>query len=468
MTKSKLAIALSLGLMLLGPAHGYASVVENQGSASVSAAQAREEQAYALGIQAYLWGYPLYHYLNSGEKAQKISAVGANSLRKYTSLKTAKDRFVVTPNNATIDAYGHLYLAEEPVVVHIPALTTPRWYLVQVGDMFDEVSFNVGGIKGPQPGNYLITGPGFRGQVPSGMIQVPVRTHKGIVAVRVLAKGEKDVAAAVEVQKGFQVLPLSAYLREGLQSQPAKPTLTPAFIASAPEGLRFFDQLGYAMQQYLPLSGDRDDALLGTFNLIGLSVAKGFAWQSLDEATQRGLARAAKMGEQIVVQRWNNVGEINNGWRYTFSGGRAGYDFALRAAQAKHVLGAQFAEEVVYPNTQVDAQGATLSGQHKYELRFAKDQQPPVSLFWNLSLFGPDMLFVENTFGRYSIGNLTEGVKPDADGTLTVVIQKDRPADTSNWLPAPEGDFNLTMRFYGPASSVLDGSYRLPAVERVD
>jgi hypothetical protein len=41
------------------------------------------------------------------------------------------------------------------------------------------------------------------------------------------------------------------------------------------------------------------------------------------------------------------------------------------------------------------------------------------------------------------------------------------PADTANWLPAPTGPFNLTLRFYGPDTSVLDGSYRLPAIQRV-
>jgi hypothetical protein len=68
---------------------------------------------------------------------------------------------------------------------------------------------------------------------------------------------------------------------------------------------------------------------------------------------------------------------------------------------------------------------------------------------------------------RYSIGSTTEGLRTAADGSVTLLIQKDRPADTANWLPAPDAGFNLTMRLYGPLSSVLDGSYRLPAVRRV-
>jgi Protein of unknown function (DUF1214) len=61
----------------------------------------------------------------------------------------------------------------------------------------------------------------------------------------------------------------------------------------------------------------------------------------------------------------------------------------------------------------------------------------------------------------------TDGLKNNPDGSLTITIQKDRPTDTSNWFPAPDGPFNLTMRLYGPEPSVLDGSYRLPAVKRI-
>jgi hypothetical protein len=78
------------------------------------------------------------------------------------------------------------------------------------------------------------------------------------------------------------------------------------------------------------------------------------------------------------------------------------------------------------------------------------------------------IFFIENDFGRYSIGSTTDGLKSNPDGSLTISIQKDRPTDTFNWLPAPDGPFNLTMRLYGPAPSVLDGSYRLPAVKRVE
>jgi hypothetical protein len=74
-----------------------------------------------------------------------------------------------------------------------------------------------------------------------------------------------------------------------------------------------------------------------------------------------------------------------------------------------------------------------------------------------MAMYDSSMLFVENDFRLYSIGSTTDGLKKDGDGSLTILIQENKPADTSNWLPAPRGSFNLTMRLYGPETSVLDG-----------
>jgi len=438
-------------------------------SPAMSAEQTREENAYAVGLQAYLWGFPLHYYSRSTPKSVEVGGSYINDFRKYPELKTAKDKFVVTPNNVTIDAYGTFDVTAEPVVVFVPTLTESRWYIVQIGDSFDEIIRNVGGTKGPQPGVYVISGPDFTGDVPGEMIQVKSRTKLGVTAVRILANGAADLPKAVEAQKGFHLMPLSAYLRFGLAYKPPEPRpLMALYESKAPDDIRFFDELGNAMSRRLSASTDSTDSLVASFHQIGLSVGKGFQWQALDDPTRRGLARAIKTGSQVVDKKWEATGEVTNGWKYTLAGGRAGYDPGLRAALAKYEVGAQLSDQVIYPNTSVDDKSEQLTGARKYVLRFDAGKLPPVATFWNLAMYGSDMLFVENDFDRYSFGSTTDGLKKDTDGSLTILIQKDRPADTSNWLPAPAGNFNLTMRFYGPQTPVLDGSYRMPAVMRVN
>lgn len=458
--------SLSMLLIATGPQLASAQAPIAQ---QYTADQAKEENAYAVGLQAYLWGFPLEFYGETVPDTIKVGATYVNELRKFTELKTARDRFVVTPNNVTIDAYGTGDVTAEPLVIVVPASVEPRWYIVQVGNFFDEVTHNIGGTKGPQPGIYVVTGPDFKGSVPGEMTEIRSATRGVTVAVRIFARNQDDVAKAVAVQSGFYMMPLSAYLKYGLAYKytDQRPVI-PVYRSAAPEDIRFFDNLGHWMNTWLPVSSDTDNSLIASFHQIGLSVGKGFDWHALDEPTKRGLARAIVAGKEIVDRRWEQAGEMTNGWKYTFAGGRAGYDFALRAALAAHVQGAELSDQVIYPNASVDDKGEKLNGSHKYVLHFDAGQEPPVSLFWNLSLYGPDMLFVENELQRYSIGSTTDGLKKAADGSTTIIIQRDKPDDTSNWLPAPEGDFNLTMRFYGPLTSVLDGSYRLPAVKRVD
>ena len=433
----------------------------------MTAEQAREENAYALGVQAYLWGFPLTFFATTYTAALKAGATGVNTFRKFPSLKTAKDRFVVTPNNVTIDGYGAYDVTVEPAVIFVPKLERSRWYIVQLGDAFDEIFRNIGGTKGEQPGVYVITGPDFVGDVPGDMIRLMTRTKLGTVALRVFVSGEADLSNAVEAQNGFQLMPLSAYLRQGLAYKPPTAPAPPAFAGKAPQDIRFFEELGFWMGAMLRISADTSDTQVASFREIGLSVGKGFVWNKLDDSTKRGLARAVKAGESIVDARWNATGENTNGWRYAFATGRAGFDLALRAALAKYEIGAQLSDQVTYPNCRVDDRGEPLAGERKYTLQFLKGKTPPVSVFWNMAMYGEDMLFVENDFSRYSIGSTTDGLKTEADGSLTILIQNERPADTSNWLPCPKHAFNLTMRMYGPSPSVLDGTYRLPPIKRI-
>ena len=88
----------------------------------------------------------------------------------------------------------------------------------------------------------------------------------------------------------------------------------------------------------------------------------------------------------------------------------------------------------------------------------------------------PESLLVENPINRYLINSpMLPGMKRNADGSLTLYLQKDNPgADKeSNWLPAPNGPIYMVMRLYWPkteAPSILpvgEGTWKPPAVVTV-
>ena len=108
-------------------------------------------------------GYPLAHRVEAFPAALQVKGIGLNSFRKFDQLKTADDRFVVTPSNLTIDAYAIWDLSRGPVVVNVPTFSKPRWFIVQLADAFDDVIHNIGGTRPAVPGAYLLTGPEFQG-----------------------------------------------------------------------------------------------------------------------------------------------------------------------------------------------------------------------------------------------------------------------------------------------------------------
>jgi hypothetical protein len=428
----------------------------------------REENAYTLAVQAGLWGYPLAHRIEAFPAVLQVKGIGLNSFRKFDQLKTADDRFVVTPNNLTIDAYAIVDLTRGPVVVHVPKLSEPRWFIVQLGDAFDDVICNIGGNRPPIPGAYLITGPEFQGRVPGDMIQVSYRTKVGFAAVRIGVTGSADLAGAVREQQGFKMAPLRQYLEAGITDDSVDygPMRFPEL--TAPPELALFDRIGAAMRYMLPTALDVNDTFVQALASIGLSVGNGFAWQSLEESTLAGLRRAVPVIDKIIDERWASIGQTVHGWRSTMATGRCSYDFALNAANAKNQVGTELADQVVYTNCRVDADGEPLDGANRYVLHFEAGQTPPVAAMWNLAMYDDDMFFVHNQANRYTIGSTTDGLTTNDDGSLTIHIQHSQPdgGEAANWLPAPMGSFNLTMRYYSPLSPILDRTYQLPAPRR--
>ncbi|WP_431268059.1 DUF1214 domain-containing protein [Dankookia sp. P2] len=129
-------------------------------------------------------------------------------------------------------------------------------------------------------------------------------------------------------------------------------------------------------------------------------------------------------------------------------------------------LGANLPEDAIYPITQVSGDGRALTGQSRYLMRFLRGQEPPVGAFWSLTLYDAQGFQVANPINRFAIGDRDPLVR-DADGTIELLIQHADPGGErkANWLPAPDGPFNLTLRLYAPLAPALDGRWTPPPVQ---
>jgi hypothetical protein len=132
----------------------------------------------------------------------------------------------------------------------------------------------------------------------------------------------------------------------------------------------------------------------------------------------------------------------------------------------------------MYAMTRTLDDGEPLDGsKHNYTLTFAARRFPPVNAFWSVTLYdSKTQLLIKNPIDRYLINSpMLPGLKKNADGSVTIYIQKDSPgvAKESNWLPAPDGPINLILRLYWPKTeppSILppgEGTWKPPGIERV-
>ena len=395
---------------------------------------------------------------------------------------TYKDTTVVTPNSDTPYSFLWADLRAEPLVISVPAVETNRYYSVQ---FCDGNTFNYGYIgsraTGNEAGDYLLVGPDWKffGELPAGIKKVfRSTTQFSLVLFRTQLFGADDMPNVVKIQAGYQAQPLSAYLHQ--PTPPAAPAIDFPPISKDMIKTNFFQYLDFALQ-FAPAAPE-EQAIRAQLARIGIGAGKNFNFDALDLEHKLEVGLGMKAGSAKVDAKAASLGKPINGWHVGAAFGDRSFfngDWLLRAGAAQAGVYGNDAVEAMYPMTRWDATGATLDGsQHNYTLTFPAGQLPPVNSFWSVTMYdGKSQLLIENPISRYLINSpMLANMKTNADGSLTLYIQKDSPgADKeSNWLPAPNAPIYMVMRLYWPkteAPSILppgEGTWKPPGVVRAN
>jgi DNA sulfur modification protein DndE len=228
----------------------------------------------------------------------------------------------------------------------------------------------------------------------------------------------------------------------------------------------FFKLLAGLMKDNPPAHAD--ESMVEKLAKIGIVPGKDFNLSTLAPDVARGLQDAPALGWKKILSQTQHAGKMVNGWLVMLKTGDYGTDYLQRAYVAAFGLGANRPQDAIYPFTEVDGEGKRLSGANRYVLHFNKGQVPPVRGFWSLTMYNEEYFFVANPLNRYSISPRNK-LKYNEDGSLDLYLQKDSPGKDkeSNWLPAPQGNFNLMLRLYWPRKAVLEGSWVPSPVLRV-
>lgn len=436
------------------------------------------DEAKQIAEEAYIFAYPMLEnyktmYVFSIWEESPAFVAPLNTLYNTAVLRDPKDTEVVRPNNDTYYTQAVLDLRREPMVISVPAVGDDRYYSFQLIDLYTHNFDYIGTRKtGFDAGTYMIAGPAWEGEKPEDIDKVIQSETNLVIALgRTQVDGADDTEQAQAVMAEYQLLPLSSY--EGKEA-PGEPEALnfPPYSPEKVKSVEFISYLNFLLGTVKHKPAEAE--LLERFSIIGIRPGEPFTAADLDpeikEAIEAGIGSALEKIESEIPK----LGERKNGWLLV-AGAFGDRDFMqgkylTRAAAAMFGIYGNDLEEAYYPETTFDADGEELDGsKHRYMLHFDADKLPPVRAFWSLTMYKlPEQLLIENDIDRYKIGDATEGLKYNADGSLDIYIQRDNPGKNlqSNWLPAYDGKFSLQARFYWPEPESLNPLYVPPVIQK--
>jgi hypothetical protein len=440
----------------------------------------RPADVSAIARDAYVYAFPMmmgyrYAYATYLQPASPAYRGPANT-GPFGEAVTLDHRFrdVISPNADTPYSFALLDFRAGPIVLSVPAVTD-RYYVMQFEDLYGQNDFYVGSRStGSDAGTYFLTGPTWHGDVPAGFSgSHQFETDAVFLIGRSQLLGPDDAPVLAGIMRQYLVQPYAVFAGG---SAPALPPFDwPQWDDEASRDERFVRYLNALLLLCQPPHPD-DVELFGRFARIGIGPGLAVEVEALRADVRTALADGVSAARAELAAASEGLGTAVNGWRSMNAfGDRHAYagDYLRRAAESMVGWGGNDQIEASYPIARVDADGNRFDGNATYRLRL--ETLPPVKAFWSVTMYdtsydGTAGYLVENPIDRYLINARTEGLVYDADGALTITMQRTEPADPvqrANWLPTPDGPFYLALRMYWPEKAVLDGTWVVPSVERL-
>ena len=433
-----------------------------------------EQDAHSIGVSAYLYFYPLVTMDTTRKQLTNVAkpaglATPMNTFISLPAFPPADMKVVVRPNFDTLYSSAWLDLTKEPMIVSVPD-THGRYYLLPMLDMWTDVFASPGWrTTGTQAGDYAVVPPGWSGALPAGVTRIDAPTPYVWIIGRTKTDGPPDYDAVHAIQAGYKITPLSGW---GKPAVPIAGVVDPSIdmktppkttVDTMPAG-KFFAYAAEILKLQPPHVTDQP--ILAQMRRIGIEKGKSFDIDKLDPAIKAGLETAPADALKLMAWKVPSLARIANGWSMnTDTMGVYGNYYLKRAIVTQFGLGANLPEDAIYPLNLADETGKPLDGANAYVLHFEKDATPPVNAFWSITLYDAEGFQVANSLNRFAVSSWMP-FKHNPDGSVDLYFQNASPgADKeANWLPAPKGSFNLTMRLYAPKGDALTGKWNPPPV----
>jgi hypothetical protein len=479
---TRAAIALTLGLCL-GVGIAPAAVAQSAASAIT------EQEARAISVDAYVYLYPLVtmdvtrKQFTNIEPGKELGKGPMNMFNNVPEYPPATFRGVVRPNFDTLYSSAWLDLTTEPMVVSVPD-TGGRYYLLPMLDMWTDVFASPGWrTTGTQAATYLVAPQGWRPDLRDRFIEefkLPKHTERidaptpyVWIIGRTKTDGPADYPEVRKIQAGLKITPLSEW---GKPAKPVEARIDPSVDMKTPPKIlvdtmpagKYFAYAAELLKANPPHV--TDEPILARMSRIGIVPGHSFDIAKVSPAVRTALEAAPAAAQKLMEWKVPTLARVVNHWSMnTDTMGVYGNYYLKRAIVAQVGLGANLPEDAIYPLNLGDETGRPLDGSaNKYTISFTKESAPPVNAFWSITLYDHEGFQVANPLNRFAVSSWMP-FKYNADGSLDLYFQNESPGKDkeANWLPAPNGPFNLTMRLYGPKSEALTGRWNPPPVTKV-
>lgn len=444
-------------------------------------------QAEAIGADAYLYFYPLItmdltrQQSTNIEPGKELGRGPMNMFNNIPEFPPADFKVVVRPNFDTLYSSAWLDMTKEPMVVSSPD-TGGRYFLLPMLDMWTDVFASPGWrTTGTAAANYLITPPGWvlkdgwrdQYKLPEGTSRIEAPTPYVWIIGRTKTDGPADYDAVHKVQAGYKVVPLSQWGKApsatAVTIDPKIDMKTPPKLAiDAMPGDQYFAHAAELLKLHPPHITDQP--MVADLAKIGIVPGQSFDFAKLPPDVQAAIMAAPEAAQKLMAWKVKTLADVVNGWSMnTTTMGVYGNYYLKRAIVSQLGLGANLPEDAIYPLNLGDSTGKPLDGDKDYVLHFDASQLPPVDAFWSVTLYDPQGFQIANPLNRFAVSSWMPFAK-NADGSLDLYFQNESPGKDkeANWLPAPKGPFNLTMRLYAPQSAALTGRWAPPAVTPIE
>jgi len=465
------------------PAYATQSVtlpqIQKMASASMEV-NMHPEYAKSIARMAYIWGYPMVNMMNRRAALSKAPEPGrlggvlpASPTGQIAMLYDYIDpgqNFIACPNQDVVYGLGFMSLDEQPVVLQVPEIGDRFWVYAIYDARTDQVG-QLGKPYGTKPGFYLLVGPNWEGEVPSGIKSV-IKSPTALANViprLFMDDTDTDRAAIQPIINQVVVYPLSDYDGKMKTKDWKKAPIIPNPNSGGGETKwvvpeKYFDQLAIVLKTVPPLPGE--EALYGQMRALLATAEK-------DPEIKKAMTEAvAKLDKRLIKDflKWKYNGKpAGNGWNRSVNNAEWGLDYFNRTGTSRSNMFDNRPTETQYFYTDMTSDGKQLNGNNSYTITFPAGQLPPVQGFWSLTLYNEHHFFHSNDLKRYSLGTKNKGLKKNADGSLTLYAGERSPGEEkeSNWVPAPKGAFSIYIRAYWGKQAILDGSWKPPIVKQI-